>query len=256
MSLVAKTLWLLLGGLLGSAATGLVLLTDGTASSGGPGGEEPSEETLLPDLKTLPPGDFRIQEDPEENTRLLRFSNTVWNAGRGPLEVRGESDQETEKTLVTQVLHSEEGPVEEREVGEFVYHPDHDHWHIEDFALYELRSLTPEDEPGSVVASSGKISFCIIENTRVDGELISETEQWEYQGCGDEVQGISPGWGDTYGSSVSGQQLNIEAVPDGEYALRSVADPENRLAESDAGNNEAVVYLEIKDDEVRELEKS
>lgn len=63
--------------------------------------------------------------------------------------------------------------------------------------------------------------------------------------------GISPGWGDTYGSSLSGQELNIEAVPDGEFALRSVADPDNNLAESD----EAIVYLEIEADQVRELEK-
>lgn len=259
MSLVAKTLWLLLGGLLGTVATGLVLLSGGSANSESPEREElskePSKEVLLPDLRTLPPGDFRVQVDPEENTKQLRFSNTVWNAGRGPLEVRGESDEETEKTLVTQVLHSEDGPFEEWEVGEFVYHPDHDHWHIEDFALYELRSLTPEGEPGSVVASSGKISFCITENTRVDGELMGDAERWEYKGCGDEVQGISPGWGDTYGSSVSGQELNIETVPDGEYALRSVADPENILIESDDGNNEAVDYLEIEDDEVRELER-
>lgn len=91
------------------------------------------------------------------------------------------------------------------------------------------------------MASSGKFSFGIAENTRVDGELIS----------GGEVQGISPGWGETYGSSVSGQELNIEAVPDGEFALRSVADPDTNLAESD----EAIVYLEIEADQVRELEK-
>jgi hypothetical protein len=126
---------------------------------------------------------------------------------------------------------------------------------MEDFALYELRSLTPEGEPGSVVASRSKVSFCITESTEVDGELVNDAEQREYQGCGDEIQGISPGWGDTYGAGVSRQELNIEAVPDGEYMLRSVADPENRLSELDEENNEAVVYLEIEDDEVRELEK-
>ncbi len=126
---------------------------------------------------------------------------------------------------------------------------------MEDFVLYELRSLTSEGEVGSVVTSSSKVSFCINENTRVDGELVGEAQQWEYRGCGDEVQRISPGWGDTYGSRVSGHELNIEAVPDREYVLRSVADPENRLNESDDENNEAVVYLEIEDDGVRGLAK-
>lgn len=28
------------------------------------------------------------------NAKVLRFANTVWNAGEGPLEVRGETDEE------------------------------------------------------------------------------------------------------------------------------------------------------------------
>ena len=55
------------------------------------------------------------------------------------------------------------------------------------------------------------------------------------------------------GASVSGQKLSIDAVPDGRYALRSVADPENRLAESD--NNGAIVYLQIDGDEVEEIDE-
>jgi hypothetical protein len=54
---------------------------------------------------------------------------------------------------------------------------------------------------------------------------------------------------------VSGQKLSIEAVPDGRYALRSVADPENRLAESDPVNNGAIVYLQIDGDEVEEIDE-
>ncbi len=218
--------------------------------------ENSSDELLLPDLKALPPEDFRIEADSEAGTKLLRFSSTVWNAGHGPLELRGESDPDTEETRVTQNLYYEKGGVEEREVGEFVYHPDHDHWHFEDFALYELLSLTPEGELGSAVASSGKVSFCIMENTRIDGQLIRETPQEEYRSCRQELQGISPGWGDTYGASVRGQELNIEAVPDGRYALRSTADPENRILESEATNNAAVAYLEIEGTQVEVVEGS
>lgn len=215
--------------------------------------EEPAGEAVLPDLRTLPPEDLRIEEDEDE--KLLRFSNTIWNAGDGPLEVRGESGA-AGRTLVTQAVHLEDGGTEEREVGEFVYHDDHDHWHVEDFALYELRSIRRGGEVGSVVARSGKVSFCIIENTEVDGDLVSEhRDKWEYGGCGDETQGISSGWGDTYGASVSGQKLSIEAVPDGRYALRSVADPENRFVESDPDNNGAIVHLQIDGDEVEEIDE-
>ncbi len=233
---------------------GMVLA--GVAALAGTLEDERSDEPLLPDLKALPPEDFRIESDGEAGIKLLRFSSTVWNAGRGPLELRGESDPDAEETRVTQNLYSEKGGVEEREVGEFVYHPDHDHWHFEDFALYELLSLTPEGELGSVVASSGKVTFCIMETTRIDGQLIREIPQEEYRSCGQELQGISPGWGDTYGASVRGQELNIEAVPDGRYALRSTADPENRILESDATNNAAVAYLEIEGTHVEAVQES
>ena len=45
---------------------------------------------------------------------------------------------------------------------------------------------------------------------------------------------------------------------DGVYALRSVADPENRLLEIDENNNQAVTYFELRDGgtEVAELDSS
>jgi hypothetical protein len=58
-----------------------------------------------------------------------------------------------------------------------------------------------------------------------------------------------------YGASVSGQKLSTEAVPDGRYALRSVANPENRLAESDPDSDGAIVYLQIDGDEVEEIDE-
>ncbi len=54
---------------------------------------------------------------------------------------------------------------------------------------------------------------------------------------------------------MGGQKLSIEAVPDGRYALRSVADPENRLAESDPNSDGAIVYLQIDGDEVEEIDE-
>jgi hypothetical protein len=45
---------------------------------------------------------------------------------------------------------------------------------------------------------------------------------------------------------VGGQKLSIEAIPDGRYALRSVADPDN---------NGAIVYLQTDGDEVEEIDE-
>jgi hypothetical protein len=53
----------------------------------------------------------------------------------------------------------------------------------------------------------------------------------------DSVGGISIGWGDIYGSRISGQELDISALADDAYCLVSRADPENRLLESNERNS-------------------
>ena len=182
------------------------------------------------------------------------LSNTVWNAGQGPLEIRGEQIPGTDRADVSQRLYPAQGPPEERPAGRFAHHEDHGHVHFEGFALYELLSLTPEGELGAVVAGGNKTTYCLTETTQIDRGLSERTRQADHDGCGEEVQGISPGWGDTYGSGVEGQDLNVNAVFDGTYALRSTADPDDLLLESDEENNSAITYLEIKGDDVRVLD--
>ena len=49
---------------------------------------------LYPDLRTLPPSDLRFGSDSSlPGHSLLRFSNRAWNAGEGPLELRGDPTQ-------------------------------------------------------------------------------------------------------------------------------------------------------------------
>ena len=74
-----------------------------------------------------------------------------------------------------------------------------------------------------------------------------------YGGCGREVQGISAGWGDTYSSSTPGQELDIRGVPDGRYAIRSTADPENRLLETNDTNNRSIVYIQLTGNRIERL---
>jgi hypothetical protein len=66
-----------------------------------------------------------------------------------------------------------------------------------------------------------------------------------YYGCGRQLQGLSPGWGDKYAAYIEGQSMDITDVPDGVYALVSTANPDARLIEADYGNNTATIYIEI-----------
>lgn len=66
-----------------------------------------------------------------------------------------------------------------------------------------------------------------------------------YFNCGGRLQGLSVGWVDTYGQHPPGQWLEATGLPDGLYALRSVADYEGRVLEAVEDNNAAVVYFRL-----------
>ena len=206
---------------------------------------------LLPDLRTLSPKQIYIRYAYvcSNNVctftgRELRFSNTVWNGGQGPLELRGEYNPASGKTRVWQRIYSTDGSFRERFVGEFVWHAGHNHWHFEKFALYELWSLSSKGSLKNVVVSSHKITFCIADTEKI-AQLIGSPSTAVYNTCGNQLQGISVGWGDTYGAGIEGQSLDITNVLDGKYALKSTADPVNRLTESNDNNNAMIIYIKI-----------
>ncbi|HKZ70705.1 MAG TPA: lysyl oxidase family protein [Anaerolineales bacterium] len=199
---------------------------------------------LLPDLQTLPPFNLDIRQLPNER-RVLRLANTIWNSGQGPLELLGEFNPITRKTSVQQRLHATDKSTHDLPVGEFVWHVGHTHWHFEDFALYQLWSLTPSGKIDRVVSSSAKLSYCLIDTDIVDREHPNFAGWPHYWGCNWSRQGLSVGWGDTYDSFLDGQSLDVTGLTDGVYALTSTANPNNNLLEADYTNNTTVIYLKF-----------
>jgi hypothetical protein len=212
---------------------------------------DPSEPRL-PDLRTAPPRDLYIER--RGGTRLLRLANLVWNSGLGPLELTGRLNPETGKTQVTQRLYAPDESVQDVLVGEFVFHITHAHWHVEDFARYELWALDSRGLPARMVATGTKLSYCLIDTDRVDPANPSYPDSRQYMGCGRVLQGMSPGWGDLYKADLDGQTIDISTLPDGVYALRSTANVGHWLLETDYTNNTATLYVALSGDSVEEVE--
>jgi hypothetical protein len=207
--------------------------------TGGSGESRP--RPVLPDLTLTIPAELYVQRDDESGIRRLRFSTTIRNHGPGPLEVQGMHDVSAETTEVIQIVLLGDGTKEERPVGRFVFHPDHDHWHTEDFIIFEL--LSPAEE---VLATTGKMSFCL----RDLFAFHPEPEPKTFEGCDRETQGISRGWEDTYEAIVRNQYLDIESLPDGQYVLRATVDPEGRFLEESEENNTTSFSFELAGDTV------
>jgi concanavalin A-like lectin/glucanase superfamily protein/fibronectin type III domain protein/lysyl oxidase len=209
---------------------------------------------LYPDLKTLSPRDLRFDTtdvDPSEATvthNVLRFSNTVWDAGKGPLELRGQIDPATKTGAAIQRVYNDSGGFTDYSASNsFYWHAAHQHYHYDNWGTYELWTksafenwLASGRTQGSPVVGS-KTTSCV-----EDEEFIKTMPNMPYppvhspDGCfpdssGLMLQGLSPGWGDTYDYYRPDQWIDLGAngkLADGQYVLRSVVDPLNKVYES------------------------
>jgi hypothetical protein len=61
------------------------------------------------------------------------------------------------------------------------------------------------------------------------------------------MQGISVGWADVYSSTLADQWIDITNVKPGKYWLEVVADPRNRIHESNEKNNTTRILVNLRD---------
>src|SRR5262245_44207365 len=97
---------------------------------------------LKPNLQAFPAGNLAIVQDMSGAPQLM-FSATTWNNGDGPLVlVAGETDPATLKQKVYQRVFLSDGTFYDRVAGDFVWHPSHNHFHFEDYAVYTLQPFS------------------------------------------------------------------------------------------------------------------
>lgn len=202
----------------------------------------PKTAGLLPDLQTVVPQRLGIMN--EHQREILRFSNGIANTGMGDWRMRPEfpliNTNETQKAI-QEILDANGNVVEEKIVSQFEFHEQHNHWHINGIALFEVRASSPA---GSVFGrNSIKTTFCLIDWYRLDDN--SPTTERVYFECNGAYQGISPGWVDQYHQATDGQQLDITGAPAGRYYLVSITNPDGVFAEENYLNNAAWVGFDL-----------
>jgi uncharacterized protein YjiS (DUF1127 family) len=220
---------------------------------------------LMPDLVTLPFDGISIHV--ESGRTVLRFGNTIGNQGLGVLELRprrrdcdGDGDFSNDRLAIQRVFEdtNASGAFERGadliartvEVGCMVFHPAHNHWHLQRFARYELRSIAT----GETVAASPKVSFCVRDSRAAFTDLPGFSSVAYYGECArNSVTGLSVGWADWYAAFLQGQDLDVTGLPNGRYCLTSTADPKDGIDEADETNNARSRLLRLRDDAVTDL---
>ena len=202
-------------------------------------------EQMLPNVVALPASDIQLNLDPFGNP-VLEFATTSWNAGAGALEVvGGETGQDKKgrnRQNVYQTVYLDDGSSYQRLVGSFVWHPEHNHFHVEDYATY---SLQKDGAKGKSKRTSTKTSFCLIDTDLIDGSLPGAPTSATYLDCDATTQGISVGWADVYGAHLPGQEISVSGLETADYRLTMEFDPKNRILESNDNDNTSCVLLHI-----------
>src|SRR5262249_55962482 len=213
---------------------------------------------LYPDIRTVVPTQLQLVN--AHQREILRFSNGIANTGAGPWAMRPDppiSQATTTTTAVQEIRDSGardrcgEQPnqvaecynvVSEHVAGSFAFHPEHNHWHIGDVALFEIRKGNPS---GPIVGQNSiKTTFCLIDWYKLDDN--APTSERVFFDCATSFQGISSGWVDQYHQALEGQQLDLTAVPEAsDYYLVSTSNFAGRFLESDYSNNSAWVRFRL-----------
>lgn len=177
--------------------------------------------------------------------RHIRLSTGTPNEGAGKLYVYGGADLGNGKQQVIQRVYRSNGTFWERNAGQFVYHPTHNHIHVEAWCQYRMREVLPGDGVGAVLAEGEKTSFCILDLAVFDSSLPGFPPGGQFNTCSSTTQGLSVGWMDIYSKELDGQWIDITDLPNGEYWLEAEVDPEGNFLESDETNNIGRIKVNI-----------
>src|SRR5262245_40352284 len=137
-----------------------------------------AQTELLPNLVPLPASEISVVQSANGHT-LLRFAAVNTNVGQGPLElVPGGIDGTGQQ--IFQRIYSTDGSFRDRLAGTMTWHPEHNHFHFNNFALYTLTALANTSGSGK---TSEKTSFCVEDTTPIDLSLPGAPRSGVYTTC-------------------------------------------------------------------------
>jgi hypothetical protein len=220
----------------------------------------PLEELRCPDLVMSAPFDLVMDRKTERGHLLLRASSSINNHGRGPLELRGHRRGSRSMT-VTQIIYRTGGTraffpsqallgfklVSGRRYG-FTY-PNFSYWKFRGAARFQLWSLDAQGKAAQLVRFGPKLFYCFRDLLRTRPSRRSPRRA-VYPACSQNPRqqrvtlGTSVGWSDVYPYTYPEQYIDVTGLR-GRYAYVQVADPFNRIVESNEQNNVSEVVIQL-----------
>jgi hypothetical protein len=246
---------------LGTIATGAATSAGQTPPPAPPNPcTNPLEQLRCPDLVMSAPFDLVMDRKTDPGHVLLRASSSINNHGSGPLELRGHRRGSRSMT-VTQIVYRTGGRraffptqallgfklVSGQRYG-FTF-PNFRYWKFRGAARFQLWSLDAQGKPSKLVRFGPKLFYCFrdLQRTRPSRRSPSRAV---YPACSQNPRqrrvtlGTSVGWSDIYPYTYPEQYIDVTGLR-GRFAYVQVADPFNRIVESNELNNVSEVLIRL-----------
>jgi hypothetical protein len=218
-----------------------------------------SGQLEYPDLSDIiPPGAISVVGT--GSSAQFQYTHDTYNGGPGPLVILPSYNPASGTYQGMQYIYSLSSgrwtlTETVRVAGAFIFDAAHGHFHFP-FTTYGLYTVGSGGGPGTPVAASGKISFCINDSFIYNSSLPNAGALGNLGSCSDptSLRGLDIGAVDEYDQTDDGQSISIAGVPNGTYWLRAIVDPNNYLSENSKANNETDVELTINGNTVQVLQ--
>ncbi len=207
------------------------------------------EGALCPDLVMRPP--YQLIPDVERKRRVVRVANAVLSIGAGPVEVRGTRTGGRTMPAVQYVRRSggRQSIKVPGDAGQLVYKAIAGQgriWKFDHTAQFELWTTGAAPKR---VRIGPKLVYCL-RDLRKLWDWKRTPNRAVYPACSRNAKakkltlGTSPGWADIYPASYYEQWIDVQGLR-GCYDLIHIADPRNRIVESDETNNASKTRIKL-----------
>jgi hypothetical protein len=197
--------------------------------------------------------------------RCLRFSFGAQNVGDGPMDLRYRPTANPLQPVdVTQIVYQDDGSNYTRSAGTAEYHARHGHFHHMGFGAVELHRVDDLKKGQTTLVGMGpKQGFCLasvlIVEWRSFAQDATRLSTCESRGNDDPIEEsimwLTRGYADIYWWSMEDTYVDFGSNGDGLYVLRSTADPDGGVLETDEDDNMGYSFIRVRGNDVEVLER-
>ena len=206
-----------------------------------------------PDLVMRRPWGIYSERSTKRRRTVLRAGNVIDSVGDGPAELFG-TRIGPHFMRARQRIHTRDGGRIGVATGgrlQFKFaHLDRFWWKFYNAARFELWRVDSQGRRTRLVRTGPKVSYCLRDLSRTRPRLARSPRTPVYPACSTNSRaqhltlGTSVGWADIYPPTYPEQWIDVTGLR-GCFAYVHIADPNNRIYESDEDNNEAQAIVRL-----------